>query len=142
MAAGKRLIVTIQSTWDIARASSPHTAEVTKVLGVHISAVNLESATQRILEWIATSAREYVAVTGVHGVVEAQEDPALKKIFNEAGMTVPDGMPMVWISKRAGRTEVSRVFGPDLMLEVCARLSRPASRSVQHRPASVISHAT
>ena len=123
------MIVTIQSTGDIAHASSPHTAEVTKVLGVNISAVNLESATQRILEWIAASAREYVAVTGVHGVVEAQEDPALKKIFNEAGMAVPDGMPMVWLSKRAGRTDVSRVFGPDLMLEVCAALAQRGGRT-------------
>ena len=112
----------------VSTSLSSDTGEVTEVLGVRISAVNLESATQRILGWISSSAREYVTVTGVHGVIEAQEDPALKKILNEAGMAVPDGMPMVWISKRAGHSGVSRVFGPDLMLRVCERW--PSGRAV------------
>ena len=34
--------------------------------------------------------------------------------------THPDGMPMVWIGKNAGFREMDRVYGPDLLLEVCA----------------------
>ena len=32
--------------------------------------------------WIATGARRYVCVTGVHGVMESQIDPALRDIHN------------------------------------------------------------
>ena len=34
-------------------------------------------------------------------------------------MVVPDGMPLVWACKSAGYRRTERVYGPDLMLEVC-----------------------
>jgi N-acetylglucosaminyldiphosphoundecaprenol N-acetyl-beta-D-mannosaminyltransferase len=51
--------------------------------------------------------------------MEAQDDPKLKSIFNNALLVTPDGMPMVWMSWLAGKKQVGRVYGPDLMLEVC-----------------------
>jgi N-acetylglucosaminyldiphosphoundecaprenol N-acetyl-beta-D-mannosaminyltransferase len=89
------------------------------VLGVGISAVNLDSAAQLIASWIAGNERQYVCVTGVHGVMESQSDAKLQKIHNRAGMVTPDGMPMVWLNKLAGNSHVTRVYGPDLMLKVC-----------------------
>lgn len=89
------------------------------VLGVNISAVNLTTAPQLIFDFIARREHTYVCITGVHGVMESQRDPSLKKIHNEAGMVTPDGMPMVWINKLRGNSHVTRVYGPDLMLEVC-----------------------
>jgi len=90
------------------------------VLGVGISALNLQTA----LDEIAAAAREkrkgYICVTGVHGVMLAQKDAAFRRILNEAFLCTPDGMPMVWMGKLHGHREMSRVYGPDLMLEVCA----------------------
>lgn len=91
------------------------------VLGVGISAVDTEMVIDEIARWIADGEQEYVCVTGVHGVMESQRDPALLRIHNEAGLTVPDGMPMVWASHRAGAPHVKRVCGPDMMLEVLER---------------------
>ena len=51
--------------------------------------------------------------------MESQRDPALLDIHNESGLTVPDGMPMVWSCHRAGAGWVTRVYGPDLMQAVC-----------------------
>ncbi len=96
------------------------TGECVNVLGVGISVLNLRTA----LDAIATALRErrkgYICVTGVHGVMEAQDDAAFKQILNGALLCTPDGMPMVWAGKLAGHREMSRVYGPDLMLEVCA----------------------
>jgi N-acetylglucosaminyldiphosphoundecaprenol N-acetyl-beta-D-mannosaminyltransferase len=88
------------------------------VLGVAVSVVTLESATERIAGWVRSRDRRYVCVTGVHGVMESQRDPALRTIHNESGLTTPDGMPMVWAARRAGASEVTRVYGPDLMRAV------------------------
>ncbi len=88
------------------------------VLGVGVSAINMEMAVAEIGSWIEDGRREYVCVTGVHGVMESQEDPALKRIHNESGLTTPDGMPMVWAGHKAGAAHMSRVYGPDLMLEI------------------------
>src|SRR4029077_10100393 len=66
----------------------------------------------------------YVCVTGVHGVMEAQRDPAFRKILNESLLTTPDGMPTVWVGRAQGLLGMDRVFGPDLMLGVCERSQR------------------
>ena len=89
------------------------------VLGVHISAIDMPAALDEIARWIDDGERHYVCVTGVHGVMESQRDPELRRIHNASGLTTPDGMPMVWAGRRAGAT-ISRVYGPDLMLAVCA----------------------
>src|SRR3954463_1043946 len=91
------------------------------VLGVEISAVNIPMAVRQIDTWIHRRECNYVCITGVHGVMESQRDAHLKRIHNAAGMVTPDGMPMVWINRLAGNSHVSRVYGPDLMAEVCAQ---------------------
>jgi N-acetylglucosaminyldiphosphoundecaprenol N-acetyl-beta-D-mannosaminyltransferase len=90
------------------------------VLGVGISAIDMARAVAEITRWIEDGERHYVCVTGVHGVMEARRDPELRRIHNASGLTTPDGMPMVWAGRRAGVPEMHRVYGPDLMLEVCA----------------------
>jgi N-acetylglucosaminyldiphosphoundecaprenol N-acetyl-beta-D-mannosaminyltransferase len=50
----------------------------------------------------------------------SQRDPELLAIHNASGLTTPEGMPLVWASHRAGMAHVRRVYGPDLMLAVCA----------------------
>jgi N-acetylglucosaminyldiphosphoundecaprenol N-acetyl-beta-D-mannosaminyltransferase len=92
----------------------------TNVLGVGISVINLQTALATISEAVSQRHKGYICVTGVHGVMEAQSNPAFRKILNEAFLCTPDGMPMVWMGKLHGHREMHRVYGPDLMLDVCA----------------------
>ena len=94
--------------------------ERVNVLGVGISVLNLRTALAAMIEAIQTGRKGYICVTGVHGVMEAQEDAGFKNILNGAFLCTPDGMPMVWAGKLNGHREMSRVYGPDLMLDVCA----------------------
>ena len=91
------------------------------VLGVGISAVDIAMARNEITNWVEERQPNYVCVTGVHGVMEAQRDPSLLAIHNASGLTTPDGMPMVWAGRRAGAHWINRVYGPDLMLSVLER---------------------
>ncbi len=91
------------------------------ILSVGVSAVNMTQALDTIEGWIAHSQPNYVCVTGVHGVMESQRDESLRHIHNTAGLVTPDGMPLVWLSRLQGRRHVERVYGPDLMLELCER---------------------
>src|SRR5262249_17112041 len=84
------------------------------VLGVGLSAINLDTATEAIQNALAQKAKGYICVTGVHGVMESQGDPQLRAILNHAFLNTPDGMPMVWVGKLRGRQEMDRVYGPDL----------------------------
>lgn len=90
------------------------------VLGVGISAVDLDSATAEIRRWVEEKEKHYVCVTGVHGVMESQTFEDLRKIHNRSGLTVPDGVPMVWSARYAGEQTMRQVRGADLMLRVLA----------------------
>ncbi len=89
------------------------------ILGVGISAVDMPTAVEEIARWVKEGERQYVCVTGVHGVMESQRDPDLKEIHNRSGLTTPDGMSTVWLSRWAGAKHTTRVYGPDLMPAVC-----------------------
>src|SRR5689334_14599129 len=100
----------------------PHSLEErprVNVLGVGVDAIDMPTAITRIVDAARSSSGNYVCVTGVHGVMEAQRDPQLRQILNRSLVTTPDGMPMVWLGRLAGFQRMRRVYGPDLMLEVC-----------------------
>jgi len=99
------------------------------VLGVQVSAVNLDRAANCILEAIESGTIAHVCVTGVHGVVECRQDAGLLEIHNRSLLTVPDGMPLVWMGRRQGFAQVDRVYGPDLVREL---LRRTAARPIGH----------
>ena len=87
------------------------------VLRVNISAINMNQALEVIDGWIKNGHREYVVLTGAHGVIEMQDDRKLRDINNTAGMVTPDGMPNVWIGKLKGHRHVEKVYAPTLMME-------------------------
>ena len=94
-----------------------------RVLGVPVSAIDMERALARIDMLIRaphSDAAAYVCVRDVNGVVECQDDPKLLAVHEQAAMVTPDGMPIVWLGQRSGFPHVDRVYGPDLMLELCA----------------------
>ena len=96
------------------------THECADVLGVRVSAVNMDLAVKMAGEWIDRGRPGYVCVTGVHGVMEAQRDAELLRILNEAALNLPDGMPMTWVGRRQGFRKMARVFGPDFMTAMCS----------------------
>ena len=89
------------------------------VLGVGISVTSPRDALERLAGWIKDREARYVCVTGVHGVIESQSDPRLLDIHNESGLTIPDGMPMVWAGWYAGARELRLMRGTDFTLTVC-----------------------
>jgi len=70
---------------------------------------------------IASGKRGQVCVTGVHGIMEAQSDPHFRFILNSSFLTVPDGTPLVWVGRMQRHRRIGRVYGPDLMIELCRR---------------------
>ncbi|HET9011447.1 MAG TPA: WecB/TagA/CpsF family glycosyltransferase [Gemmatimonadaceae bacterium] len=99
------------------------------VLGVGVSAINMELALATIGGWVEGGTPHYVCVSGVHGVIESQRSASLRHIHNAAGLVTPDGMPLVWIGRVVVGPHVDRVYGPDLMLACCERF---VSRGYRH----------
>lgn len=97
----------------------PVSIEPVSILGVRVDALDMPRALGTIDRWIAEREQHYVCIRDVHGVMACQTDDALRRIHAEAGMVTPDGMPLVWLSRRHGHPETNRVCGPDFMLELC-----------------------
>lgn len=98
----------------------PIAAPRTNILGVCVNAINMEDALRLSDALIRADGRGYVCVTDVHGVIEAQDDPAFRAILNNSYMTTPDGMPLVWAGRAQGHERMERVYGPDLLMKLCS----------------------
>ena len=89
------------------------------VLGVGINVLDQKRARELLFAAVRENRRGYVTVTNVHSVSEARKDPAYRRIFNRALLSTPDGVPMVWLGRLHGHRQMRRVYGPDLMLNLC-----------------------
>ena len=87
------------------------------ILGVGVSAVDRSLALDQMECWIENQVRTYIVVCPVYTIMRAQDDATLGRIINQAGMVTPDGMPLVFLSRRRGQKQVGRVYGPDLLLD-------------------------
>jgi N-acetylglucosaminyldiphosphoundecaprenol N-acetyl-beta-D-mannosaminyltransferase len=118
------------------------------VLGVSVDAVQIDEVILAMREWIKEANNfRFVAVTGFHGVTEARRDPAFKKVLDAADLVVPDGMPLVWVGRRAGFDLPRRVYGPELLQTFCRRTRSTYSHfflgglpGVADRVSAILSH--
>ena len=92
------------------------------VVGVDIDAVTPHGAVDRVIEAAEQGRRYRVSALAVHGVMEAHDDPVQLHRLNEFEMVTPDGQPVRWaLNLLYGCGLKERVYGPTLMLNVCAR---------------------
>ncbi len=94
------------------------------VLGAPIDVLDAEIAVQRISAWAQSSQSRYVCICNAHSVVTTRQDPTFASAIAGADMATPDGAPVAWMLKRLGAAQQTRVSGPELMLNYCARASR------------------
>lgn len=106
--------------------------ERVNILGVGVSVTNLTKATNDIAQAVLEQGRVgYVTVTGAHGIIESTKSEKLKEIHNGSYLSVPDGVPTVWIGKFQGHADMARVYGPDLMAEIFIR-GEQSSKKIKH----------
>jgi len=92
------------------------------LFGVQVSASDYDE----IVKLVSRSAEERVAAIvslhAVHAIIETTRDARLMAKVNRFDAVLPDGQPVRWALNhlhRAGLRE--RVYGPELMLRLCAR---------------------
>ncbi|WP_327633752.1 WecB/TagA/CpsF family glycosyltransferase [Kribbella sp. NBC_00482] len=100
--------------------AEPTTSDRVDVLGIHVSVTNLDHTVGAFASWIERAERQLVCVTDMNALLHARADARLTEVYNTSGLTVPDGMPLVWAGHRAGFEEMDRVAGPDLIERVLA----------------------
>jgi N-acetylglucosaminyldiphosphoundecaprenol N-acetyl-beta-D-mannosaminyltransferase len=90
------------------------------VLGIHISVTDMDDTVETFAQWIDAGERHLVCVSDMNALLHARADEHLTQVYNTSGLTLPDGMPLVWAGRRAGFDRIARVCGPDLLERVMA----------------------
>jgi N-acetylglucosaminyldiphosphoundecaprenol N-acetyl-beta-D-mannosaminyltransferase len=94
------------------------------ILGVDVDRVDMDSAIARVEELIARGGRHQMVVLSVDSVMIARRDRKFRSICGQASLVVPDGVPLLWVSRLLDRPIPGRVAGSDLL----RGLSRTAAR--------------
>lgn len=85
------------------------------ILGTPVNALTLEGLLDTVDRWVRYRERHYVCTLDVHALLEGLRAPDVQEIYQSASVVTPDGMPLVWLLRRAGYRQADRVCGPDLM---------------------------
>lgn len=96
------------------------TPERIQILGSPVSAINMDQACTAVMDALSARQKGYVCFGGVQLLSEAYEHADYRELLSRAFLVTPDGMPLVWLGRLQGKRHMSRVYGPDLMLRVCA----------------------
>lgn len=91
------------------------------MFGTRIDNVAMDEALDEIESLVRSGAGAYVVTPNVDHVVKLQSDPEFREVYRHAGLVLPDGMPLVWVSRLAGKPLKERVTGSDLFIRLCAR---------------------
>jgi N-acetylglucosaminyldiphosphoundecaprenol N-acetyl-beta-D-mannosaminyltransferase len=94
------------------------------ILRMRVDATSYADATRRIVAWAAARRSCYVCVANVHMAMEVYDSPQFAAVVNQAALVTPDGMPLVWALRLFGAKQATRVYGPTLMLHLCAAAVR------------------
>lgn len=98
------------------------------VLGVGVHALTLASARDQVVAATREGPPRVVCCCDVNSLCSARRDPHHRAILNRAFLTTPDGMPLVWLGRRFSGGEITRVYGPDLLLAVAAATAATGQR--------------
>jgi N-acetylglucosaminyldiphosphoundecaprenol N-acetyl-beta-D-mannosaminyltransferase len=101
----------------LSRASSPRQPSVMSVLGSRVHMVQIQEVMDLFRHWIQhePSLNHVVISTGMHGVIEAHDDPEFRAILNSADLFTPDGISVKWLGQLRGYPLKRRVTGVDLL---------------------------
>lgn len=97
------------------------------IFGVGISATDYDEAVSVIMEAAHQRRSAVVSVFATHALITASQDTKLLSHVNRFEMVTPDGQPVRWALNLLHQKKLrDRVYGPTLMLRLCAQAAAEA----------------
>jgi len=90
------------------------------IIRTRVDVTSYELAAAAVLDWSQEARSRYVVAANVYTVMQAFDSDEYSRLINAADLVTPDGMPLVWALRLRGHADAARVYGPTLMLKVCA----------------------
>lgn len=89
------------------------------VLGIQVNTESYDELLPKVFDQIEKQQKSLIVAINPEKIIKAKEDPALKKLLNNAEFQIPDGIGVILASKIQKGQITSRVTGVDMMLRLC-----------------------
>lgn len=99
-----------------------------QLAGVRIDSVDLNSAVDLIEAAVRGRSPMQIATVNLDFLVRAQRSLELREVLKLSELNVADGMPIVWLSRLAGRPLPGRTAGSDLIPLALSRIASMGAR--------------
>ena len=91
-----------------------------RVLDMRVDMVQIPDVLRRMEEWIVSREQgRYIIIANADSAVRSRRNNNFRKAVDCSALSVPDGMPLVWLGKMQGYKLKRRVYGPDLLQAFC-----------------------
>lgn len=73
-----------------------------RVCGIKVNAIQIPQAMEVIRNWTVDGKFHYISSTNLNNLAIALEDPGYARVMEAAGLSLPDGVPLLWYGRRKG----------------------------------------
>jgi N-acetylglucosaminyldiphosphoundecaprenol N-acetyl-beta-D-mannosaminyltransferase len=87
--------------------------------GLRVSLTGKDGAVSQIENWIDARSPNFVCLADAHCAVASTKNCDLRKAYQDAGLVLGDGLPLIFMCKLLNELRPQRVRGADLMRELC-----------------------
>jgi len=102
-------------------AAKPRTQPFVNILGVRLHPMRFTAAVDLMEQWIAERLPRILCFPGSDMLAACQRNARQRAALNNADVTLTDGMMLARLCRLFGAAHAERVYGPDVMLELCRR---------------------
>ena len=94
------------------------------IVGVLIDRTHQARVLAQIDEFVQSGEPHQIVTVNVDFLNITHQDPSFVRVLNQAAVSVPDGMPLLWVSRLVGQRLPERITGTDLLLGSAALAAR------------------
>lgn len=116
-------------TLTVASTNLPSLRPRLDLFGVLIDRVDRDTALDRIRGFLEDGRAHQIVTVNLDFIHLAEKDPVFRATINQADLAVPDGMPLIWLSRVLGSPLAGRVTGVELVESSC-HIANRAGRGV------------
>jgi N-acetylglucosaminyldiphosphoundecaprenol N-acetyl-beta-D-mannosaminyltransferase len=98
------------------------------ILDVKVDRLSLADTVAAVEKFIVDRKPRLVITPNVDHLIKTRQDKEFKRIYEQADLSVPDGVPLLWAAKFLGTPLVERVNGTDLFEALCERAAQRGYR--------------
>lgn len=89
------------------------------LLNTYVNNVSMTETLDEISRLVEEKKKSYVVAINVDVVMKIERDNYLKKIVDEAALTLVDGKPLIWIARWHKHPVKAKISGSDMVPDLC-----------------------